>query len=179
MINNEQDKTISDTENTAGLNNNSNGLQAVDNSRMSADDHTNIVDINSNKGMKKNPVYNNLDMLTTEEARIRGRNGGKKSGETRRQKKTMRETLQDALQIELSPDKLQELGADMSLLNGQNTVLSAIIASTIREAINGDTKAIQFVRDSIGEQPKQEIVQEVITKDDIELIDDLKTLLSS
>ena len=174
MIENGQDKTISDIENTAGLNSD------MQDSSIS-DDHKQKAIQNSKYNLQNlkpfNPNYSNR--LTTEEAQKRGRNGGIKSGETRRQKKTMRETLQDALQIELSSDKLQELGADISLLNGQNTVLSAIIASTIREAINGDTKAIQFVRDSIGEQPKQEIVQEVITKEDIELIDDLKNLLSS
>lgn len=181
-MNNTKDIAVNtDTENTAGLNNNSNDLQAVDNNRISAVDHTNITDIkNTRYNIQNLKPYNKTDrVLSSQEAKRRGSIGGKKSGEARRQKKTMRETLQDALQIELSADKLEELGADRSLLNGQNTVLSAIIASTIREAINGDTKAIQFVRDSIGEQPKQEIVQEVITKEDIELIDDLKTLLSS
>ena len=174
MIENGQDKTITDIENTAGHIDD----RITDNSRpIDSDDHTNNGKVYNIQNLKP---YNKTDrILSKEEAKRRGSIGGKKSGESRRQKKTMRETLQDALQIELSSDKLQELGADMSLLNGQNTVLSAIIASTIREAINGDTKAIQFVRDSIGEQPKQEIVQEVITKDDIELIDDLKNLLSS
>lgn len=171
MINNGQDKTISDIENTAGLNSD------MQDSSISDDHNTDNCRVYNIQNLRP---YNKTDrILTKEEAKKRGSIGGKKSGEVRRQKKTMRETLQDALQIELSNDKLQELGADISLLNGQNTVLSAIIASTIREAINGDTKAIQFVRDSIGEQPKQEIVQEVITKEDIELIDDLKDLLSS
>ena len=92
----------------------------------------------------------------------------------------MRETLENALKIELSPEKLEELGADISLMNGETSVLSAIIASTIREAINGDTKAIQFVRDSIGEQPvaKTENVTEVITKDDTEMIANLTKALT-
>ena len=110
-------------------------------------------------------------------ARKRGRNGGIKSGEVRRQKKTMRETLENALKIELSKEKLEELGADIGLMNGETSVLSAIIASTIREAIGGDTKAIQFVRDSIGEQPKTEVVQEVITKDDMALMESLRNSL--
>lgn len=120
----------------------------------------------------------NLKIIqTTEEARKRGRNGGIKSGEVRRQKKTMRETLENALKIELSKEKLEELGADIGLMNGETSVLSAIIASTIREAIGGDTKAIQFVRDSIGEQPKTEVVQEVITKDDMALMESLRNSL--
>ena len=125
--------------------------------------------------------YNKTDrVLSSEEAKRRGSKGGIKSGEVRRQKKTMRETLENALKIELSPEKLEELGADISLMNGETSVLSAIIASTIREAINGDTKAIQFVRDSIGEQPvaKTENVTEVITKDDTEMIANLTKALT-
>lgn len=145
-----------------------------------------IIDINKSGNKKKSNRYDGTVNLkpvrTKEEARERGRIGGIKSGEVRRQKKTMRETLENALKIELSEKKLKELGADISLMNGENSVLSAIIASTIREAINGDTKAIQFVRDSIGEQPinKQEVTQEIITKDDLDMMENVrKQLLSS
>ena len=122
-----------------------------------------------------NPKYNNA--LSTKEAQERGRLGGIKSGEVRRQKKTMRETLENALKIELSKEKLEELGADIGLMNGETSVLSAIVASTIREAIGGDSKSIQFIRDSIGEQPKTEVVQEVITKDDMALMESLRNSL--
>lgn len=119
---------------------------------------------------KRGNIANLKPVRTKEEARQRGRAGGLKSGEVRRNKKTMRETLQNALNLELDAKKLEELGADMELMNGERSVLSAIVASTIREAINGDPRAIQFVRDSIGEAPKQEISQEIITRDDIELL---------
>lgn len=135
-------------------------------------------DISTENTVKTRGNIANLKIIqSTDEARKRGRNGGIKSGEVRRQKKTMRETLENALKIELSAEKLEELGAETGLMNGDMTVLSAIIASTIREAIGGDTKAIQFVRDSIGEQPKTEVVQEVITKDDTELMDSLRNSL--
>ena len=122
-----------------------------------------------------------VNQRTKEEARTRGKNGGIKSGESRRNKKTMRETLENALKIELSTEKLEELGADISLMSGDNSVLSAIIASTIREAINGDTKAIQFVRDSIGEKPVDELhaVNETITKEDTDMMKDLRDSLIS
>lgn len=135
-------------------------------------------DISTSDAVKTRGNISNLKIIqSTDEARKRGRNGGIKSGEVRRQKKTMRETLENALKIELSKEKLEELGADIGLMNGETSVLSAIIASTIREAIGGDTKAIQFVRDSIGEQPKTEVVQEVITKDDMALMESLRNSL--
>ena len=147
-----------------------------------ATNSNNVVNnITSYKGMGKgsnpNSKKNLMLVKTSEEARKRGRNGGLKSAEVRKTKKTMRETLENALKIELSKEKLEELGADIGLMNGETSVLSAIIASTIREAINGDTKAIQFVRDSIGEQPKTEVVQEVITKDDMALMESLRDSL--
>jgi hypothetical protein len=133
------------------------------------------------KGSNPNSKKNLMLVRTSEEARERGRKGGIKSGEVRKAKKTMRETLENALRIELSPAKLAELGAETSLMNGETSVLSAIIASTIREAINGDTKAIQFVRDSIGEQPvnKSEVTQEIVTKEDTDLMDNLRKSLIS
>lgn len=131
--------------------------------------------------VRKYNVQNLKPVKTKKEARERGRNGGIKSGETRRQKKTMRETLENALKIELSQEKLSELGADISLMNGETSVLAAIIASTVREAINGDTKAIQFVRDSIGEKPVDETINhtEIVTKEDTELMDNLRNSLIS
>ena len=130
---------------------------------------------------KYNGTANLKPVRSKEEAKERGRKGGLKSGEVRRQKKTMRETLENALKLELSQAKLEELGADIALMNGEKSVLAAIIASTVREAISGDTKAIQFVRDSIGEMPvnKTENVTEVITKDDADMIDNLRSALIS
>lgn len=138
----------------------------------------NITDFN---GMKKNPMYKNLDIPSTEIARERGRKGGQKSGETKRARKTMRETLENALMLELTPEKLAELGAETSLMNGETSVLSAIVASALREAINGDTKSLQIIRDTIGEMPinRTESVTEIITNDDVKLMESMKNTLIS
>ena len=177
------EKDINKTVVNNAIENNDNNIP-VENTNNISDNHI------SSNGNTKNRVYNiqNLKpynktdrILSEEEAKKRGRNGGIKSGEARRQKKTMRETLENALKIELSTEKLEELGADISLMSGDNSVLSAIIASTIREAINGDTKAIQFVRDSIGEKPVDELhaVNETITKEDTDMMKDLRDSLIS
>ena len=92
----------------------------------------------------------------------------------------MKESILDMLSKEISPDKLADLGIDSSDLTDK-TYQSALIASMLREAINGDTKAMQLVRDTIGEQPinRQEIKQEVVTKDDLKTMDNLKKYLTS
>lgn len=136
-----------------------------DNERITRD----IVNCNT-ASTRKNTKYPNLDILSAEEARKRGRAGGKKSGETRKARKTMRESLLAMLEMELSPEKLQEMGVDISTLDGNYTMQGALVSAMLREAVNGSEKAMQLVRDTIGEAPKQEIVQEVITKDDMELL---------
>jgi len=130
-----------------------------------------------NPNSKKNLV--SLADRTKEERIELGRKGGIKSGERYRERKTMRETLENALKIELSEKKLKELGADLELMNGESSVLSAIVAAALREAINGDTKSLQIIRDTIGEQPKTEIVQEIISDSDKELIEQARQALIS
>lgn len=83
-----------------------------------------------------------------EQAKKNGRKGGIKSGQVKRERKTMKEMLNYLLQ----QDIIDKKG------NKKNT-LEAVMVAQIREALKGNTKAIQFIRDTIGEMPiaKQEI----------------------
>lgn len=95
----------------------------------------------------KNPDQSGLKKIrTTKEARKRGANGGKKSGEVRRQKKTMKEMLNYLLQQDITNKRGET----------KNT-LEVMMTAQINEAIKGNTKAAQFVRDTIGEMPTQKI----------------------
>lgn len=75
---------------------------------------------------------------STEEAKKRGRAGGIKSGQVRRERKTLREDL-------------------LALLSAGNTQKDMNLA-IIQRALNGDTKAYEVVRDTIGEKPVDKIV---------------------
>ena len=79
--------------------------------------------------------------LTSEEAQRIGRKGGKKSAEVRKARKTLKEELIALLGTEIDGKTMQE---KMSL-------------SMITEAIAGNTKAFTAIRDTIGENPKNEI----------------------
>lgn len=83
-----------------------------------------------------------------DEAREKGKKGGKKSGEVRRAKKTMRELLDYLLEKEITNKKGEKA-----------TTKEAILVAAIKKAIAGDIKALQFIRDTIGEMPvvKQEV----------------------
>lgn len=77
--------------------------------------------------------------LSSEEAKKRGSNGGKKSGEVRRARKTLREDLL----VMLSTGDTQE----------------QVNLALIKQALKGNVKAFAILRDTIGEAPvtKQEI----------------------
>lgn len=83
-----------------------------------------------------------------EEAKKNGRKGGIKSGEAKRRRKTMREMLDYLLSKEITNK------------NGEKaTTLEAVMVATIKKALTGDTRAAEFIRDTIGEKPtdRQEI----------------------
>ena len=82
------------------------------------------------------------------EAREKGRNGGKKSGQTRAMRKTLREELLAVLTDMKIPDK--KSGKEVP-------VQEALSVSLIRSAISGNVKAYEVIRDTIGEKPIENV----------------------
>ena len=76
---------------------------------------------------------------TTEEQREIARQGGIKSGESRRARKTLKETLL----MMLEEDNMQD----------------NITLALLKRAKNGDTKAYEIIRDTIGEKPTDKVEQ--------------------
>ena len=90
---------------------------------------------------------------TKKEARERGRNGGIKSGEVRRERKTLKEEL--------------------LLLLAQGNTQEKISLSLIQEAMGGNTKAFEVIRDTVGEKPVDKLEADVgVTNINIKLDDD-------
>lgn len=90
---------------------------------------------------------------TKNEARERGRNGGKKSGEVRRRKADFRRTLNLLLTAEIdSPEWTPVLEA----LGLESTLESAMLAAQIKKAMNGNTKAAYFVAQYAGQSSEPE-----------------------
>ena len=86
-----------------------------------------------------------------EEASKNGRKGGIASGEARRKKKLFKEEIE------------KQLG----------TTLDKVVASMIEEAQKGNVQASIFLRDTIGEKPKEEIEADVgINKIKVKFEDD-------
>lgn len=83
----------------------------------------------------------NLKKLTSEEARVNGSKGGKKSVEVRRQKKLLKELLEEALEKET---KTGNVAVD-------------ITSALINRAKDGNIKAYEVIRDTLGQKPVESV----------------------
>ena len=73
-----------------------------------------------------------------DEARERGRKGGLASGEARRKRKTLKEEL--------------------LLMLSEGETQQSVTLALIEKAMNGDTKAFEVIRDTIGEKPVDKVM---------------------
>ena len=85
------------------------------------------------------------------EVRENARKGGIKSGEARRAKKTMKEMLDYLLEKEINNKQGEKVNTQ-----------EAITLALLKQALNGNVKAYEVIRDTIGEKPKD--VQEISGK---------------
>lgn len=72
----------------------------------------------------------------------------KKGAEARAERRTFREGL-----LLLLNEPLKDKGGNVT----DKTTQDAIIAGLVKRAINGDTRAFEMIRDTIGEKPIQEV----------------------
>lgn len=78
----------------------------------------------------------------------RARNAGKKSGKKRKERKTLREDLLAALTDMEIPQK--ETGKKIP-------VQEALSIAVIKSALNGNVRAYEIIRDTIGEKPVENL----------------------
>ena len=84
---------------------------------------------------------------SNEEAKKRGAKGGLKRSENMKRNNSMKEMLNYLLDKEIENK------------NGDKVnTLEALMIAQIKEALKGNTKAVQFIRDTIGELPTQNVV---------------------
>lgn len=95
---------------------------------------------------------NLIPVRSTEEARERGRNGGRASGEARRRKKSLREAAELYLSLPVADkrawNKLARDGVDPEDVDNQ----MAIIAGLTIKAVKGDAKAAKLLFELVGDQ---------------------------
>lgn len=94
----------------------------------------------------------NLRRLTSEEAREIGKKGGKASVKARQERKALKDEL-------------------LLLLSNGDTQKKVSLA-LIEQAKNGNTKAFEVIRDTIGEKPVDKVEQETIYTIKVDIVDD-------
>lgn len=102
-------------------------------------------------------VENLKPVQSKDEARERGRKGGLKSGEVRRQKRTLKEQMETLLSLPVKDENtksfIESLGIDPETIDNA----TAITLSIYQEALKGNTKAYELIRDTLGEKPTDKL----------------------
>lgn len=117
-----------------------------------------------NKPLTSREISNkNLVMFDSNQsqelAKINGRKGGIKSGESRRKRKTAKELLDKMLQTNLTNEQIEEiLGNASNILQGDQTVYNVMLAKMVQQSMLGDTKAFIALRDTAGEKPVEQSI---------------------
>lgn len=106
--------------------------------------------------------------------------GGKARQEQVKQRKSMKESLNVLLSMELSQEKAEEISGES--LEGGMTMQEALMIRAIKTATEGNVKALEFIRDTSGNKPKEEIAIDgnvIMTEADRRLLDNLSKRLRS
>ena len=103
-----------------------------------------------------------------EEASKRGTAGANASNTTQAARRSIKEILEELSKKTVTAEEAEEYG----LIEG-TTLLEAANLAQIRRAMKGDTKAAEYIRDTLGEKPTEKISAEVetITAEDRERIE--------
>lgn len=113
---------------------------------------------------------------TTEEQQAIARMGGIASGKARREKKLFRETLESILSMPMKTGECMDVEKiqNFASIKGQNiSVQEAIMIAQVQKAMKGDTRAAEYLRDTIGQKPTDKIEADFIVpvfggEDDLE-----------
>ena len=98
--------------------------------------------------------------LTPAERKEHASKAGVASGKARRENKPMKDTLLALLSMPLKPGRSVDIEtiANFARLKGKNiTVQEAILLAQIKEALSGDTKAAEYIRDTSGNKFKETV----------------------
>lgn len=94
---------------------------------------------------------------TKKEARERGKKGGIKSGKVRAKNKTFKEIINKFLDGQVSDERLKQQMIEFGFADKEVSNKSCAVFALWKEAIKGNTKAFELMRDTIGEKPIEQI----------------------
>lgn len=98
-----------------------------------------------------------FNSLTEKEQREITSKGGKASAKKRRQNKTFKEIINKFLDGKVSDERLRQQMIDFGFADKEVSNKSCAVFALWKEAIKGNTKAFELMRDTIGEKPIEQI----------------------
>jgi hypothetical protein len=99
----------------------------------------------------------NLKPLSPNKARELGAKGGKASGESRRKRRTFREIFTAILASDIPDTDVGALAEMIKKNFGVASINEATAYAVVFRAMNGDTRAFEILRDTIGEKPSDKV----------------------
>lgn len=116
-----------------------------------------------------------MNQRTKEEQKKIAKKGGINSGKSRRKKKAMKEIILSLGKEDAPPQVIAKLIQLGMLEQGEVCSMDeALILAQYGKALSGNTRAAQFVRDTAGQKPKDEIEISDITREQSKLDEILK-----
>lgn len=113
--------------------------------------------------MPRDGTKNLIPFKSVEEAKEKGRKGGKASGEARRRKRTFKQILEIIASSPIKDVKTKKLAESLGLDLDDITYGLMVNMAQVNKAIKEkDTRAAEYVRDTIGEKPSNQVE---VTKD--------------
>ena len=97
---------------------------------------------------------------TPSELREMTRKGGLKSGEARRMKRTLREQMEMLMSLPVKDESTKEFIESLGIDADKIDNATAITLSMYQEALKGNTKAFELIRDTLGEKPTDKLTIE-------------------
>lgn len=102
-----------------------------------------------------------IKTLSREEAKKRGSKGGKASVKAKKQRKQLKELFKSMLATSIPQEDLKEKIKTMGFKDEEENYNTLLGMTTLNEALKGNIKAVEMIRDTIGEKPKEEVAIEV------------------
>jgi hypothetical protein len=95
--------------------------------------------------------------LTPEQRRKNASKAGKASAKKRQQNKTFKEIINKFLDGQVSDERLKQQMIEFGFADKEVSNKSCAVFALWKEAIKGNTKAFELMRDTIGEKPIEQI----------------------
>ena len=96
----------------------------------------------------------NLKPMEYELSREEAKKGGIKSGQVRKEKKLMKDCFKLLMSLPSKNDKLKSQIKSLGIEDEDITNQMAVTISMFQQALKGNVRASEFIRDTMGEKPK-------------------------